>query len=260
MSKTMVLLMTVGFAVSLAVRSAYPFPSDDEWAWPSIQGADSAPTPAFDQTHIQADNVRTDGHKMVPAIVGAPPTPRTTDYRLNPQDLVNVTVFQVPELSTTQNIGNTGHIQLPLIGHIAIGGLTMKEAEQRITDRLSRDYLQNPRVNVFVKEYKGLKFTMLGAIRKPGVFDITGPTTLLQGLAMAGGFTHFAKESKIMLLRTENAGYTQAYIIDGKKLQSGALADPILIGGDRIVIPESEIQFIVKDVLGTLRAFIPFVP
>nr|VFJ65492.1 MAG: polysaccharide export outer membrane protein [Candidatus Kentron sp. FM]VFJ66559.1 MAG: polysaccharide export outer membrane protein [Candidatus Kentron sp. FM]VFK18740.1 MAG: polysaccharide export outer membrane protein [Candidatus Kentron sp. FM] len=259
MSKLAVLFM-IGLLAGLTATDAHPYSFEDEGGSRSstrVPGQPSRPV-AKPLPPSRTGTPRTNDGNMIPAIVGLPPAPDQTEYRLNPQDLVNITVLHVPDLSTTQHIGNTGHIQLPLIGHIRIGGLTVEEAQQRIAGELSRDYLQDPRVNVFVEKYQGLKFTVLGAVGRPGVFDITGQITLLQGLAMAGGFAKGAKEEQIVLIRTDRPGHSQAYIINGEKVQCGALADPILVGGDRIVVPKFEIPFFFKEVLGTVRGFIPF--
>ncbi|VFM97355.1 MAG: polysaccharide export outer membrane protein [Candidatus Kentron sp. G] len=259
MSK-MAVLFIIGLLASLSTTDAHPYSFEEEGGDRSstrVPGQPSHPV-AKPLPPSRTGTLRTNDGDMIPAIVGLPPAPDQTEYRLNPQDLVNITVLHVPELSTTQHIGNTGHIQLPLIGHIRIGGLTVEEAQQRIAGELSRDYLQDPRVNVFVEKYQGLKFTVLGAVGRPGVFDITGRITLLQGLAMAGGFTRGAKEKQIVLIRMHRPGHSQAYIIDSEKVQCGALADPILVGGDRIVVPKFEVPFFFKEVLGTVRGFIPF--
>ena len=107
------------------------------------------------------------------------------EYRIGSHDVLEIEVFQVEELSKATRVNSSGYISVPLIGKVMVGGLTVGEAEQRIAEALAKDYLQDPQVSIFVKEYESQKFTVEGEVKEPGVFPIKGPTSLLQAIAMA---------------------------------------------------------------------------
>ena len=94
-----------------------------------------------------------------------------TDYRIGRQDLLEITVFDVDELSQTVRVGEDGSISLPLLGRLAIAGLTKGDLEQLIARLLSDRYVRNPQVTVFVKEYESKKIAVSGAVKKPGTWS-----------------------------------------------------------------------------------------
>ena len=110
------------------------------------------------------------------------------DYRLGPEDLLQISVFRVDDLSATVRISEAGMISLPLVNGVKAAGLTPPELEKIIAGKL-RAYIQDPIVNVFVKEYRSRKITVVGAVRNPQVFTISGQKYLLDMLSMAGGLT-----------------------------------------------------------------------
>lgn len=204
-------------------------------------------------------NAETDPN-LIPAIIGLPPNPTATaEYVIGSGDLLTIEVFQVPELSSKERVDQGGNVVLPLIGPTRIGGLTREQAEAQIAAELGRDYLQNPQVNIFIEEYASQRVTVAGSVKKPGVFPLTGPTTLVQALAMAEGLTPVAEEEAVVLFRRTDDGRSQAYVIDVSQVYEGKLTDPLMIGGDRIVVPESGTEVFVKGLTDTLRGFVrPF--
>ena len=112
---------------------------------------------------------------MVPAVVGLPPDPGdSATYRIGPHDLLKIEVFEVEELSSEERVSEDGVVVMPLVGSVPVGGLTPREAEQRIADILGRSYLQDPQVNIFVTEYASQDVTVAGAVSSLGVFPIKG--------------------------------------------------------------------------------------
>ena len=109
------------------------------------------------------------------------------DYRIGPEDLVEISVFEEEKLNKTVRVSSQGNISLPLIGILRVRGLTAYELEKEIRDLLAEKYLQNPHVSIFIKEYRNQRISVMGAVEKPGVFDVTGQKTILDSLAMAGG-------------------------------------------------------------------------
>lgn len=189
------------------------------------------------------------GAPSAKSIGGALPAPDTTsetgayegasDYRIGGQDLLNVSVFGVAELSKDVRVNARGQISLPLIGTILAGGQTVQELEADLSRRYSATYLQNPQVSVFVKEFASQRVTMEGAIGKPGIYPITGKLTLLQAIAMAGGVNdRIADLSGIVVMRQVD-GKRMAAAYDLRQLRRGSVEDPQIYGDDIIVVEES---------------------
>lgn len=165
-------------------------------------------------------------------------SPASEDYRLGPLDVIEVSVFEVPELTKTLQVSSGGEISLPLIGRIDVGGRMVSEVEREIEQKLAKDYLQSPQVSVFVKEYTSQRITVEGAVNNPGVFPISGRTTLLQALAMAKGPDRTADESGVIVFRTDGDTKTAA-VFDIGPIRTGETPDPVLVAGDVVVVDQS---------------------
>ncbi len=109
------------------------------------------------------------------------------DYKIGPQDLLEITVFEVEKLNKTVRVTSQGNINLPLLGILRVKGLSADELEKEIRSLLAEKYIQDPQVNVFIKEFRNQMISIIGAVMKPGVYDFTGQKTVLDLLAMAGG-------------------------------------------------------------------------
>lgn len=109
------------------------------------------------------------------------------DYKIGPEDLIEISVFEEEKLNKAVRVSSQGNISLPLIGILRVKGLTAYELEKEIRDLLAEKYLQDPHVSIFIKEYRNQRISVMGAVEKPGVFDVTGQKTILDSLAMAGG-------------------------------------------------------------------------
>ena len=109
------------------------------------------------------------------------------DYKIGPEDLVEISVFEEEKLNKAVRVSSQGNISLPLLGILRVKGLTANELEKEIRDLLSEKYLQDPHVSVFIKEYRSQRISVIGAVEKPGIFEVTGQKTILDMLAMAGG-------------------------------------------------------------------------
>jgi len=105
------------------------------------------------------------------------------------EDLLEISVFEIPDLNRTVRITERGTISLPLLGEIRVLGLSPVQVEERLKRELSRKYLQDPQVSVYVREHGSRKVSVLGAVGKPGVYEMLGPRTLMQILSEAGGLT-----------------------------------------------------------------------
>jgi polysaccharide export outer membrane protein len=140
---------------------------------------------------------------LKPAAGTAPPG--TAEYRLGPEDMIDVFVWKEAELTTTVVIRPDGRISLPLAGELEASGKTAAELQQEITGKLSK-YVVQPTVNVMVKQVNSLKISVLGEVRRPDVYRIKNRVTVLDAIAMAGGFTDLARPNKVVVLRNTSSG------------------------------------------------------
>jgi len=176
----------------------------------------------------------------VPAKVGAPPDPGPEQtFRIGPYDLLKIEVFQVAALSSEVRVDDKGFVMMPLIGAVQVGGLTPQEAEQAIAHKLGEQYLQNPQVRIFVSEYASQKVTVIGIVKKPGVFPVAGKTTLMQAIALAGGLDDVARKNEIVIFRKQPGGNVNAYVVDLAAIEEGRQPDPVIVADDRIVVSKS---------------------
>jgi polysaccharide export outer membrane protein len=190
--------------------------------------------------------------KVVPTVQGLPPDPGPAAIpRISEGDLLQLEVFQAPEMSTKERVMASGEIFLPLVGAVKVAGLTQEEAEQLITRKLSENYLQNPQVNLFVEESASLKVTVVGEVGAPGVFPLKGQMTLLEAIALARGVKGTAKDEVVLFRKTGPAGI-KAYIIDIGEIEEGSLANPPLIGGDTVHVVQSGTMVFFDRIFGKL--------
>ena len=167
--------------------------------------------------------------------------PGTTSYKVGPFDVLEVSVFNVPELSKTVQVAGSGTVGLPLVGELPAAGRTAQEIERDLTKRLGAKYLQNPQVTVLVKEYNSQRITLEGAVKKPGVYPIRGELTLLQAVATAGGFGDNA-DSNVVVFRTTAKGKRSAARFDVEQIRNGSIGDPKLAAGDVVVASSSALK------------------
>ena len=210
------------------------------------------------QSRLAPLSAQQDGD-LVPAVVGAPPAlVDATAYRIGPDDVLKISVFQVADLSTEERVSDAGTIVMPLIGVVQVAGLTPAQAEAKIAGALAQDYLQNPQVDIFVSQQANMNVAVGGAVQKPGVFPLSGETTLLKAIAQAGGVTGVANEKEVVIFRMAPDGNMKAYVVNLKQVARGKLADPVLAGNDKVIVPKSGSIVVLKSVTDTLRGFVRF--
>jgi polysaccharide export outer membrane protein len=163
-------------------------------------------------------------------------TPGTLAYRIGPLDILDISVYQVPDLTKTVQVGENGSINLPLVGETSAAGKTAEELERDLASKLGAKYLQNPQVTVLIKEFNSSRVTISGAIKNPGVYPFKGES-LLQFVAIAGGFTPEAS-SMVLVLRQDN-GRRSAAKFDVADIERGRAKDPTMQPGDVIVADSS---------------------
>ena len=245
-------------AVAQTAGAQSPSPAAAPGAIAQPQQLPAANPASGDQANLEALPVE----KTPPGAVRIDPV--EDDYRIGSQDLLEIQVFGVQDLKREVRVNGKGLIGMPLIGTVHIAGLTTNEAETLIAGLYRKTYLQNPEVSVFVKEFTRQRFTIEGAVAKPGMYPLKGPTTLLQGLALAGGQGSLSDLSDVVLFRTED-GERRATRLDVNKIRSAEAPDPLLQADDLIVIGRSAGRVAIRDsllgdIIGIFNPFTYMVP
>lgn len=159
------------------------------------------------------------------------------EYRVGPGDMIDVSVWKEPEVSSSVVIRPDGKISLPLISEVFVNEKTPAEIQSLLTEKLS-PLINSPNVTVTVKEIKSKKVYVLGQVLHSGVFDIAQPKTVLQILTEAGGPRPFAKEKSMYVLRNEDGKqhklpFNYKEVVQGKKIEQNVQLRP----GDTVVVP-----------------------
>ncbi|HYN77846.1 MAG TPA: polysaccharide biosynthesis/export family protein [Lamprocystis sp. (in: g-proteobacteria)] len=170
----------------------------------------------------------------------------TQDYLIGPQDLLKIEVFGVEAMNRSVRVSSTGKIDLPLIGLVQAAGLTSEQLVAEITARLTKDYMQNPQVIIFIEEYTSQRVTVVGAVKKPGVYPVKGRTTLLQVVAGAEGPTSVANIRSVKVLRPGPGGIRGVVNYDLVAIREGRAPDPEIHGEDLVQVDTSMIRDTIK--------------
>jgi polysaccharide export outer membrane protein len=159
------------------------------------------------------------------------------DYVIGPSDVIEIAVWNNEAVSRTVPVRPDGKISLQLINDVQAAGMTPMQLRDALTQALTT-YVQNPEVSVIVREVHSFKVSVMGEVKEPGRFDLTGRVTVLDVLAMAKGLTQYADKNKIAVLRREQ-GATRTIPVDYQRLVSSDSAngrDNILLQPDDIVV------------------------
>lgn len=216
------------------------------------QAASAAPSPAAGEANAAAGNapltkaqaaseprtvttgsVQQTSVQASVAAISAVSTPGNVAYKIGPQDVLEISVFKVAELSKSAQVSEAGTINYPLIGEVAASGKTARELEKDLTAQLGAKYLQKPQVTVFIKEFNSQRVTVEGAVKKPGVFPIQGGMSLLQAVASAQGLDGVSDDT-VVVVRTVN-GKRSAARFDVTNIRDGSTQDPQLQAGDIVI-------------------------
>jgi polysaccharide biosynthesis/export protein len=182
------------------------------------------------------------------------------DYRIGPNDLIEFDIFGVPDMKRTVRVNASGVVSLPLIGPAAVAGMTTGQAEAMLAKRYQADYLQNPQVSLFIKEFTSQRITIEGAVARPGIYPVTGELTLLRALALAGGGAQYAMLSEVMLFRSGSSATSNTEMFDLEKIRNGEIPDPTINADDVIVVKRDPKRTALRDsffgdLLSTLNPF-----
>jgi polysaccharide biosynthesis/export protein len=184
----------------------------------------STPKPA---PAVPADNPP----KSVPGV-------RPDSYVIGAEDVITVYVWKEPDMSKTIPVRPDGMISLPLIGEVKAAGYTPVQLQDMLADTMKK-YVSEPQVTVVVEKIGSLNFNIVGEVNHPGYFPLTRRMTVLDAIAMAGGFKDFAKTKKVYILRTaangteERLPFNYKEVIKGQNMQQNIELQP----RDTIVVP-----------------------
>lgn len=182
-----------------------------------------------------------------------------TEYHIGPMDVLDISVFQVADLTRTVQVDAAGQITLPLIGQVMVAGKTVTQVQSDIAAKLAAKYLQSPDVTVFVKEYTSQKVTVDGSVNQPGVYAISGKTTLLQAIAMARGTDKDANYKRVVIFRMIN-NQRMAAVFDIGQIRAGRMDDPEIFGNDVVVVDRDGMKSVLRGVTGAVPIFSIFRP
>ena len=159
-------------------------------------------------------------------------------YVIGANDTLAINIWKEPDVSRSVPVRADGKISLPLVGELQAAGQTPRQLEQEITKRL-QSYISEPEVTVIVTESKSQKFNVLGMVVRPGTYLLNGSTTVLDAIAMAGGFKDFAKKKSIYVLRSNADGTQKRIPFNYKEVIKGTNPEQNvkLLAGDTLVVP-----------------------
>jgi len=221
----------------------------------SSSGSNSGSTP----TSASVAGASVSGETIAIATGAGIAGPGSVDYKISALDVLDVSVFQVPDLTKTVQVSSGGQISLPLIGTVTASGKTAGGLEKEIAAKLGAKYLQSPQVSVFVKEYTSQRVTVEGAVNKPGIYPMTGRTTLLQTIALAGGLDRVADPRGIVVFRQVDGKRTAAKF-DLPEIRTGKASDPVVAGGDVVVVDQHGGKTALRGIRESLGIFGMFTP
>jgi polysaccharide export outer membrane protein len=165
------------------------------------------------------------------------PTLANEEYRLGPGDKLRIEVYKDAQLSQSVQVRPDGKITLPLIGDMEATNRTPIELRDAIASSL-KEYVTNPTVTVIVVEALASKIFVMGEVTHPGTMELHGPTTILQALAMAGGFKEFANTKDVKVLRPKSGGNNMETIrFNYKDVINGDAKPFYLRSGDTVIVP-----------------------
>jgi len=175
-----------------------------------------------------------------------------SDPVINVNDILELSVFDHPEMAATVRVDGQGMVTLPLINRVKVQGLTVSDASSQIARRLADGYIVNPQVNIFVKNFRDQKASILGMVTKPGVYDISTKTTLLELISMAGGLAPEAGETATIKREgiRDAYGRSQELSIDLYKLidkGDTSLNVPIM-EGDQVFVVKAGLFYVTGEV------------
>jgi polysaccharide biosynthesis/export protein len=181
---------------------------------------------------------------------------RPQDYRLQPGDGIEVQYRYTPEFNAKATVQPDGAVSLPIAGPVRVAGLTLAETRAAIASKAA-ERLRDPELAVILTDFLKPSFTVSGEVAKPGKYDLRGPVSIVEAVAIGGGLKPSSKHSQLLLVRRKDDTYADVRLIDLKRLMTaGGIGENVwLQDGDLLIIPQNLISKIERFVTwGALNA------
>ncbi len=219
---------------------------------PTASAPNAAPLPAAQPVSQAAEGTTPKNEnpaKPTPNPSSTTPSSDAADpslLRLSAGDLVDISVYNVPELTTKARVGNSGDLYLPLVDYVHVADLTVEEAQVLIEKRLSDGgFVRSPHVTIFVDESNAQGVTILGEVAKPGIYPVLGDRKLYDLLSAAGGFTPTAGRNVSIIRHGQSPPITVKL---PRNLADDLQGNVEIFPGDTITIPRAPVIYVVGDV------------
>ena len=176
------------------------------------------------------------------------PDSHAEDYLLGPGDVIRISVYDNDDLLTITRISDNGIISMPLLGQIKIEGLTAAHASNRIAELLADGYIINPQVNIFINEFRSKKAIILGSVNRPGLIEMSGPTSFLELISKAGGLADDFGETATIKRKID--GKDNVTLVNLKSLtEGGDLSQNIpVLDGDTIYVSKAGMCYVTGEI------------
>lgn len=190
------------------------------------------------------------GFVCILALFTQTPVSLAEDYKVGQGDVLDIKVYENDDLNSTLRVSSDGTIRVSLIGEISVMGMTVSQISNEIEKRLADGYLIHPQVDVFIKEHKSKQAVILGEIRNPGQYEITGQITFLEFISKAGGLTSSAGTRAVIKRTPIKKGKSDRITIDLEKLvKKGDTSQNVVIqDNDNIYISRAETYYVSGEV------------
>ncbi|MDA3896047.1 MAG: SLBB domain-containing protein [Desulfobacteraceae bacterium] len=172
------------------------------------------------------------------------------DYILGEGDVLTISVYDQPDLTSVVRISGDGMITLPLIGQIHATGQSVDVLSKKVETHLADGYLIHPQVSIFIEEFRNLKATILGSVRSPGLYELEGQTTLLELISKAGGLIENGSHEAIIRRNDSSLDEQEVITVNLNELmEQGQLSRNLAImNGDNIYIPKKKVFYVTGEV------------
>ncbi len=172
------------------------------------------------------------------------------DYKVGQEDVLDIKVYENDDLNSTLRVSSDGTIRVPLIGEITVMGMSVSQIANKIERHLADGYLVHPQVDVFIKEHKSKQAVILGEIRNPGQYEVTGRITFLEFISKAGGLTSTAGTRAVIKRSKNKKGESDRIVIDLEKLvkKGDTSLNVEVLDNDNIYISRAETYYVSGEV------------
>jgi polysaccharide export outer membrane protein len=192
-----------------------------------------------------SDQPQANGAQQLNIPNGGQPTPNPA-LAIGPGDLIEMTVYNIPELATKTRVSSKGDMYCPLIGYMHVSGLTLEQAQGAIEERLG-SFVKNPHVTLFVAEYASQGASIMGEVTKPGIYPVLGQQHLFDLISAAGGFTD---KSGRTLTVTHRSDPDKTITVElPRTLKDNSETNVAIFPGDTVIVSKADIVYVVGDVL-----------